>query len=302
MAGRSDRRLGRHGIGGAAGGAHASTHILGSADEVDGDRVDIDLTPAYYTPDSSPAVAGNVDHLAAHLAGIDNRELSEERAMTSLRGPVSVYSAYGAATLGYFGVLFPSVVFATRAVVSNISYGLGIQHDTSIVVNNATSILGGSNFAYRTHVYHLLMPIWLVAPITNVRGWFGLTATGNPANLSTDNPNIQMLGLRYSTGVSGNWYLYYANSAASFTAVNTGLAVAAATWYLLEIWANGTQFRVRLWTVGRVLAYDSGVITSAVPNNTVPMRQVSYWETLDAVVKSKIDTWAMYQGQSLFHV
>lgn len=40
--------------------------------EIDGDKLDIDFTPANYSPDTTPAEADNVDNLAAHLAGIDN--------------------------------------------------------------------------------------------------------------------------------------------------------------------------------------------------------------------------------------
>jgi hypothetical protein len=52
---------------------HDSRHILGGADEIDGDKVDIDITPSYYTPDNSDPLAPNVDHLGAHLKGIDNQ-------------------------------------------------------------------------------------------------------------------------------------------------------------------------------------------------------------------------------------
>jgi hypothetical protein len=51
--------------------AHAARHIQGGADEVDGDKLDIDFTPANYTPDTTPAEADHVDQLSAHLAGID---------------------------------------------------------------------------------------------------------------------------------------------------------------------------------------------------------------------------------------
>jgi hypothetical protein len=47
-------------------------HILAGADEIDGDKVGIDFTPTNYTPDTSPPEATDVDHLAAHLAGLDN--------------------------------------------------------------------------------------------------------------------------------------------------------------------------------------------------------------------------------------
>ena len=57
---------------GAAGGAHAADHIQGGSDEVDGDHLDIDFTPSVYTPSTSPAEASDVNHLTAHLAGVDD--------------------------------------------------------------------------------------------------------------------------------------------------------------------------------------------------------------------------------------
>ena len=50
---------------------HATTHITGASDEIDGDKVDIDWTPAYYTPATNATTADNVDHLTSHLKGID---------------------------------------------------------------------------------------------------------------------------------------------------------------------------------------------------------------------------------------
>jgi len=56
---------------------HASTHIRGGSDEIDGDLLDIDATPDNYTPTIAATggqvnPATNVDDLAAHLIGIDN--------------------------------------------------------------------------------------------------------------------------------------------------------------------------------------------------------------------------------------
>ena len=51
---------------------HAADHERAGELEIDGDHLDIDLTPFHYTPDITPAEAANVDDLAAHLAGIDN--------------------------------------------------------------------------------------------------------------------------------------------------------------------------------------------------------------------------------------
>lgn len=52
-------------------GSHAASHITGGSDEIDGDQVDIDWNPNNYTPTTAPTEATNVDHLTAHLAGID---------------------------------------------------------------------------------------------------------------------------------------------------------------------------------------------------------------------------------------
>lgn len=53
--------------------SHALTHIQGGTAELDGDLLDIDFTEANYTPDTSGAgnPATDVNHLAAHLKGID---------------------------------------------------------------------------------------------------------------------------------------------------------------------------------------------------------------------------------------
>lgn len=51
---------------------HSGSHITGGSDELDGDQVDIDFTPSNYTPSTAPVEVTNVDHLSAHLAGIDS--------------------------------------------------------------------------------------------------------------------------------------------------------------------------------------------------------------------------------------
>ena len=57
---------------GEAGAAeiHASSHIAAGTDEIDGDKLDVDWTPANYTP-TVTAQSDNVDHLSSHLSGID---------------------------------------------------------------------------------------------------------------------------------------------------------------------------------------------------------------------------------------
>lgn len=51
--------------------SHAATHITSGSDEVDGDKLDIDFTPSYYTPSTTPSEASSLDNLTAHLYGID---------------------------------------------------------------------------------------------------------------------------------------------------------------------------------------------------------------------------------------
>lgn len=62
---------------GAGVAAHASTHVTGATDEVDGDKLDIDWTPSNYTPSVTPAEADSVDNLTAHLYGVD-QELADK--------------------------------------------------------------------------------------------------------------------------------------------------------------------------------------------------------------------------------
>ena len=50
---------------------HATTHVKDGSDEIDGDHLDIDFSPANYTPNTTPTEASDLDHLAAHLSGID---------------------------------------------------------------------------------------------------------------------------------------------------------------------------------------------------------------------------------------
>jgi hypothetical protein len=51
---------------------HMTRHLSGQPDEIDGDRLDIDYTPAYYTQDTTGPLVTTIAHLTAHLRGIDN--------------------------------------------------------------------------------------------------------------------------------------------------------------------------------------------------------------------------------------
>lgn len=50
---------------------HDQSHILGGADVIDGDKLEISWNPTNSTPDSVPDYSDNLDHLTSHLKGID---------------------------------------------------------------------------------------------------------------------------------------------------------------------------------------------------------------------------------------
>lgn len=52
--------------------AHASRHVSGGADQIDGDILDITYTPTNYTRSTAPPEVTSVVELTAHLAGIDD--------------------------------------------------------------------------------------------------------------------------------------------------------------------------------------------------------------------------------------
>lgn len=58
--------------GGGGVGAHASQHIDGGADPINGDKLEISWSPSNYTPDTTPAEADSTDDLTAHLAALDD--------------------------------------------------------------------------------------------------------------------------------------------------------------------------------------------------------------------------------------
>lgn len=54
-----------------AGSGIETEMTTGGDQEIDGDKLDIDWTPTYYTPATTPSEADNADNLTAHLYGID---------------------------------------------------------------------------------------------------------------------------------------------------------------------------------------------------------------------------------------
>ena len=70
-------------------GNHASDHIRGGLDIIDGDRLTVDFVPSGYTRNSGTAGAGNNTDLTAHLGGIDGSITSLNSSINSLTSSVN---------------------------------------------------------------------------------------------------------------------------------------------------------------------------------------------------------------------
>lgn len=86
---------------------HDASHITSGTDEIDGDKLDVDFTPANYTPTLVTNIADSVDNLSAHLQGIDTALSSVGVADDSItlakldhgtQGDVLIYSTTGTPT------------------------------------------------------------------------------------------------------------------------------------------------------------------------------------------------------------
>lgn len=81
---------------------HQARHILGGADAIDGDQLGIDYTPVNYVPSTSPSEVTNVDHLTAHLAGIDSVlgsvvQVRNESGSTLVKGKLAAITGFDVA-------------------------------------------------------------------------------------------------------------------------------------------------------------------------------------------------------------
>jgi hypothetical protein len=92
---------------------HASTHIRGGSDIIDGDRLTVDYVPTRYTRNSGASGAGAVTDLTAHLSGIDNNLTNINTSIKRL--------GYVQRTTGY-SVTSSTVSGAANIFSSNISW------------------------------------------------------------------------------------------------------------------------------------------------------------------------------------
>lgn len=118
-------------------GAHASTHVSGATDEIDGDILDIDFTPTNYTPDTSPAEVTLVDELTAHLKGIDN-------AITGGPSEQAIVQARRTTTLA-FPSSWADVTFDTTDVETDsavLDHQLGTNDDRILIGETGNYLIG----------------------------------------------------------------------------------------------------------------------------------------------------------------
>lgn len=133
--------------------AHASRHVAGGADEIDGDILDIDYTPTNYTQDTTPPEVTTTNELTAHLAGIDNAlagvASDDSKAGTVLNASFAGNPKQATVT---FNTAFATANYAIEATVlatSNKSYVVTID---SKATTGFTIKIGANNIANLTAV------------------------------------------------------------------------------------------------------------------------------------------------------
>ncbi|TET16397.1 MAG: hypothetical protein E3J81_03170 [Dehalococcoidia bacterium] len=155
--------------------SHATDHVTGASDEVDGDKLDIDWNPTNYTPTTTPSEADNVDNLTAHLYGID-QELGQklenvvEDVTPQLGGDLDCQSNKFTNMLGFLMKAATELTIASGAVtVTQMFHTVDTEGDAATddldTINGGTTvnliILRAENDARTVVVKHNTGNIWL---------------------------------------------------------------------------------------------------------------------------------------------
>ena len=130
--------------------AHASSHIRAGTDIINGDRVQVDFSPTYYTRDSSPAEAGAVTDLTAHLKGLDNR-IQKAIAVSNINQTVlttqpSIVNVTTYTDITGFAVNI-TPTFANSKILVDVQLGFGSPGNTDLffrLLRGGTVINSGS--------------------------------------------------------------------------------------------------------------------------------------------------------------
>lgn len=115
-----------------------------------------------------------------------------------------------------------------------------------------------------------------------VRCFYGLTATGRDNMVTSDSPNFKYAGFQYSDGRGDTtWQFITSNGAAAVTLVNTGVAVAPATLYHMEVIEDVSNSRWLGIINNTIVATNS----SNIPTST-KLQTVAVTSTLEGVAKT----------------
>lgn len=175
----------------SSGGAHASTHVAGGSDVIDGDILHIDFSPDFYASSAAPGFSTFDYELASHLKGIDDAigaafSGGEANTASNLGVGEGLYSSKSAVDLR-----FKSLIAGT---------GITLSSDANEVTINtiAPTVSGTDNYLVRMDGTGGLQDSNIVVDDT------GHTL---PVNNGTQN-----LG-----GVSNYWYSLYLQNSVEFT-------------------------------------------------------------------------------------
>ena len=183
--------------------AHAASHIRGGSDIIDGDRVQVDYVPSYYTRNSAASGAGAVTDITAHLAGIDTK-LNVPAYLTVNRDPnwtatVSNPSSYafpsGAGlTSSFTKRSSSSVLLCTVRAVLYVTSGGGSGFDFFLT-------MGGNSYG----TYQPTTTATSYTFINNTFVWSGLAAGTYATNLSMSTwGGLQLSFTAYGQPISYN--------------------------------------------------------------------------------------------------
>ncbi len=169
-------------------GTHASRHIRGGADIIDGDRAQVDYSPTYYTRNAAASGAGAVTDLTAHLSGIDTKlynnivAFNQERNGAPVVGQVYANGNGSADTLLTFPFACELIgVSLKQNAAANGNITIQVLKNLAINASYAVTSIGSSgnaSFDYRSTPLAFAVGdsiAWRVSAVTSTTGGSALT-------------------------------------------------------------------------------------------------------------------------------
>ena len=153
------------------------------------------------------------------------------------------------------------------------------NHASSASIGSSGSVRSSSfNLVRRAHDPMFITHVKTGSDITNLRIWVGLLST---TQSNSDTIDAQGIALRYSSGVSPNWFAVTKDGTTQ-TATNMGLAVAASTDYLLKFTVNSAAGTVTFTVNGG----NSTTLSTNLPATATDLGFVVIAYTTTATAKS----------------